>query len=71
MTVPTTTLEHTALSAADRCDRCGARAYVRAALPGGSELLFCKHHGRLYADAMKDKGIELRGSLDFDEASQS
>lgn len=31
------------LSGLDRCDSCGAQAYVRAVL-GGSELLFCGHH---------------------------
>ncbi|MBK0421265.1 hypothetical protein JD292_04120 [Leucobacter sp. CSA2] len=31
------------LSALDRCDSCGAQAYVRVVL-GGSELLFCAHH---------------------------
>lgn len=35
-----------ALSAADRCDRCGAQAYVRAELGNGGELLFCAHHAR-------------------------
>jgi hypothetical protein len=33
-----------ALSASDRCDRCGAQAYVRVVLAGGGELLFCNHH---------------------------
>ncbi|HEX7355507.1 MAG TPA: hypothetical protein VF288_11825 [Mycobacteriales bacterium] len=32
------------LTAADRCDRCGAQAYVRVVLSGGGELLFCNHH---------------------------
>ena len=31
------------LSAADRCDACGAQAYVRVTLATG-ELLFCAHH---------------------------
>lgn len=31
------------LTAADRCDQCGARAYVRVAIPSGT-LLFCGHH---------------------------
>lgn len=39
----TTTIEASPLTAADRCDRCGAQAYVRAVL-GSSELLFCAHH---------------------------
>ena len=33
------------LSGLDRCDNCGAQAYIRVGL-GGSELLFCAHHGR-------------------------
>jgi len=32
------------LSANDRCDVCGAQAYIRAILDSG-ELLFCAHHG--------------------------
>jgi hypothetical protein len=32
------------LAVTDRCDRCGAQAYVRTVLPSGSELLFCRHH---------------------------
>ena len=30
------------LSAADRCDRCGAQAYIRARLVNGGELYFCE-----------------------------
>jgi len=41
-----TTALATTLTAADRCDRCGAQAYVRARLSSGGELLFCAHHGR-------------------------
>lgn len=33
------------LTASDRCDQCGAQAYVRVTI-GESELLFCAHHGR-------------------------
>ena len=47
------------LRAADRCDRCGAQAYVRALLPDGGELLFCAHHGRQHADALKSKGAAI------------
>ena len=35
----TATAAATRLTAADRCDRCGARAYVRVTLPGGAVLL--------------------------------
>lgn len=42
----TTTIAASPLTATDRCDRCGAQAYVRAVLSSGSELLFCAHHWR-------------------------
>jgi hypothetical protein len=35
------------LTAGDRCDSCGAQAYIAAEV-NGSELLFCAHHGRKY-----------------------
>ena len=38
------TLTSPELTRADRCDRCGAAARVRAKLPSGAELLFCQHH---------------------------
>ena len=40
-----------ALTALDRCDRCGAQALVRVTLPSG-ELLFCGHHARQHAEAL-------------------
>jgi hypothetical protein len=40
-----------ALTALDRCDRCGAKAVVRAML-GHGELLFCGHHARQHAEAL-------------------
>jgi hypothetical protein len=42
--------EHT-LSAHDRCDSCGAQAYVRATLEFG-ELLFCLHHSVANKEAL-------------------
>jgi len=38
----------------DRCDRCGAQAYVRATLATGSTLLFCAHHGREYTPKLAE-----------------
>lgn len=32
------------MNAADRCDVCGAQAYIRVVLASG-ELMFCSHHG--------------------------
>lgn len=50
----TTTLAPSApLTAADRCDSCGATAYVRVVMNSGGELLFCAHHGRKNLDALK------------------
>lgn len=46
------------LTAADRCDRCGAQAYVRVVLPAG-ELLFCAHHARRHASAFQEVAVEV------------
>lgn len=40
------------LSGLDRCDSCGAQAYVRAML-GDSELLFCAHHAKKHGEKVK------------------
>ncbi len=37
----------------DRCDRCGAQAYVRVELASGGELLFCAHHAREHAEKLQ------------------
>lgn len=47
------------LTAADRCDRCSARAYVRVLLPNFLELLFCAHHNRQYASTLTKIAIEI------------
>ncbi|MGZ6733840.1 MAG: DUF7455 domain-containing protein [Nocardioides sp.] len=43
-----------ALTAADRCDRCGAQAHLRVELQSGGELLFCAHHAREHGDKLKE-----------------
>ena len=43
-----------ALTAADRCDRCGAQAYLRVELQSGGELLFCAHHAREHGDKLRE-----------------
>lgn len=59
------------LSAADRCDRCGARAYLRAVLPSGSELLFCAHHAREHQEALKTVAVDLHDQTEvLDEVAQ-
>jgi hypothetical protein len=56
----TTTTAAPPVSPADRCDRCGARAAVRALLPGGADLLFCAHHGRQHAKQLRVAAVEIR-----------
>lgn len=51
----TAVAQEAALSAADRCDRCGAQAYLRVELLNGSgELHFCAHHAREHGAALRD-----------------
>ncbi len=47
------------LTAADRCDRCGAQAYLRVELQSGGELLFCAHHAREHGDKLKQVAIAV------------
>lgn len=44
------------LNAHDRCDICGARAWVRAVMKT-SELLFCAHHGSAHIEALLESAI--------------
>jgi hypothetical protein len=53
-----------ALTAVDRCDRCGAQAYVRALLPNGLELLFCAHHNRRHSSALMRIAVDIRDETD-------
>jgi Zn ribbon nucleic-acid-binding protein len=55
----TSTLTRPELTAADRCDRCGAAAQVRAVLPSGGELLFCGHHARKHNERL----VQLEANL--------
>lgn len=48
------------LTAADRCDRCGAQAYVRVVLSNSGELLFCAHHNRQHASALTKIAVEIQ-----------
>jgi len=45
------------LTAADRCDRCGAQARVRVVLASG-DLIFCAHHAKAYEDKLKAAAVE-------------
>jgi hypothetical protein len=49
----TTTQTAAALTAADRCDRCGAQAQHRVTFTA-SDLLFCAHHYREHRDKLAE-----------------
>jgi len=53
----------TPLSGHDRCDSCGAQAYVRATLNYG-ELLFCLHHATLNKAALEPVTIHWHDESD-------
>ncbi len=55
----TTAVASSALTAADRCDRCGAQAYLRVELSSGGELLFCAHHAREHGDKLRAIAINV------------
>ena len=52
------------LTVADRCDRCGAQAYVRARLTSGGELLFCGHHGREHLPKLQHLATQIEDETD-------
>ena len=43
-----------ALTPADRCDRCSARAVVATVMPSGGALLWCAHHYAVNEAALRD-----------------
>ena len=49
----TTLIAGPALTASDRCDRCGAQAFVRVTLPTGGTLIFCGHHAKKHEEKLK------------------
>jgi len=61
----TTLAPQASLTASDRCDRCGAQAYLRVRLPAGGELLFCAHHAKQHEDSLKKVAVEF-----FDERAK-
>jgi hypothetical protein len=46
------------LNSADRCDRCGAAAYVRV-VKNSQELLFCGNHGRKVYSTLTEAGWKV------------
>ena len=59
------TITRTPLNVSDRCDRCGAQAFVRVYLDQESTLQFCAHHFR-------EHEVKLRGvAIDIQDESES
>jgi hypothetical protein len=57
--VSTPVIEGSDLNAFDRCDRCGAQAYVRVTMASGFDLLFCSHHSKEHADKLKQVALTI------------
>lgn len=53
------------LTAADRCDRCSARARVRITLHSGGQLFFCAHHAAQHLTAIYSKASEILDERHF------
>ena len=51
------------LSALDRCDSCGAQAYVRVTLASG-DLYFCGHHGTKFREKLADSALAWHDESD-------
>lgn len=55
-----TTVDGMTLTAKDRCDRCGAQAYMRVEISEDQVLLFCAHHAREHGPVLKEKGYAVQ-----------
>ena len=42
------------MNAADRCDRCGAQAFVKVFVVTSGDLQFCAHHFAEHEDALRE-----------------
>ncbi len=56
----TTAIAASQLTAADRCDRCGAQAYVRATMESGFDLLLCAHHFHENEDRLREVAVSIQ-----------
>jgi hypothetical protein len=45
------------LTASDRCDLCGAQAYVHVKMESG-ELMFCAHHGAKFKEKLQPTALD-------------
>lgn len=52
------------LKIADRCDKCGAQAFVLAKF-GSGELMFCGHHFNEHELMIREQSYEIVDERDF------
>lgn len=55
----TPTIAASQLTATDRCDRCGAQAYVRVTMDSGFDLLMCAHHFHDNEARLREIAVEI------------
>ena len=55
-TAPPDIVPEVRLTALDRCDTCGAQAYIEATV-NGTGLLFCAHHASKYKEKLAATAI--------------
>jgi hypothetical protein len=60
----TSTIAANPLTATDRCDRCGAQAYVRATMESGFDLLLCAHHFHENEARLREIAISVQDESD-------
>lgn len=51
------------MTSADRCDACGAQAYVRVEMPFGT-LMFCAHHAKKHREKIAEVAINIIDETD-------
>lgn len=54
----------TKLNNQDRCDKCGAQAFVVTTYSNGYDLFFCKHHANEFAATIDEKAIAVHDESD-------
>lgn len=59
MTAPSTLAQVSLFTAADRCDRCGARASLFALLHAGGQVMLCGYHADAHRSALSQVALVL------------
>jgi hypothetical protein len=66
----TTLAQQPSLTIADRCDRCGAQAFIRAVFAAG-DLTFCGHHGRELLVPLQREALLVQDETELINAAPS